>query len=169
MLQVSVAVTEVRYSHKQWLNKGKVCLGLTGPLALVPWGQVSLSVFDFKASQHLLGPLHVDILFNKTRAELCGREDSTHLSEAGEDTKIFSRNIRIFVYYEEVTQRISKCAIAIGIQRWHLHTGHAPPLLPCSSTRKCWSDHQIETVDARGSGKWCLLRNSFTSGCDIIS
>lgn len=69
MLQVSVAATKVRYSNKQWLNKGKVCLGLTGPLALVPRGQVSLSLFDFKASQHLC-PLHVEILFNKTCAEL---------------------------------------------------------------------------------------------------
>lgn len=85
------------------------------------------------------------------------------------DNKIFSRNIRIFVYNDEVTQRISKCAVAIGIQRWHLHTAHAPPLLPCTSTWECWSDHQIELVDVRGSGKLCLLRNSFTSGCDIIS
>lgn len=53
-------------------------------------------------------------------------ETSRQVHDSPKNTKIFSRNIRIFVYNDEVTQRISKCAVAkaasegsynIGIQR----------------------------------------------------
>lgn len=43
-------------------------------------------------------------------------ETSRWVLDSPEDNKIFSRNIRIFVYNDEVTQRISKCAVAIGIE-----------------------------------------------------